>query len=431
MIKFKKFIFYQITDRSKVDSLKSKKNLTSENFLFEYDYIVCKIFEQPKLDNLNKVRDPIILEGVREWCSIRENIWYNIYRINYKYIHILSLIFIKNFSTHLLFHWQLLLISMSTLSRSIADGAEFVGRLNITFRIVHNISHGGYGAVYEVTSSRDDGRYALKLEQRQYTRDHYKLMMEVQVLREAGERPENARKHFPTLIDNSDPMPNHMFLVMSLLGRSLADIKRGRQHKIFSPSTGYYCAIQSLEAIRDLHDLGYVHRDIKPGNFVIGLPRTQFQNIVYMVDFGIARKFIGADGRIRNPRDRTKFKGTVRFASLSMHEGNEVGRKDDCESWIYMIIDLIDQERLPWHNVEDKRRLRKLKAEALKAPRSLFKREEEDDLRGIITYLQSLHYVDIVDYSWMREMVKRVAKRLGCTLQEPYDWQLTPTTTST
>lgn len=59
-----------------------------------------------------------------------------------------------------------------------------------------------------------------------------------------------------------------------------------------------------------------------------------------------------------------------------MHEGNEVGRKDDCESWIYMIIDLIDQERLPWHNVEDKRRLRKLKAEALKAPRSLFKREE-------------------------------------------------------
>lgn len=72
----------------------------------------------------------------------------------------------------------------------------------------------------------------------------------------------------------------------------------------FSPSTGYYCAIQSLEAIRDLHDLGYVHRDIKPGNFVIGLPRTQFQNIVYMVDFGIARKFIGADGRIRNPRDR-------------------------------------------------------------------------------------------------------------------------------
>lgn len=57
----------------------------------------------------------------------------------------------------------------------------FFRRLNITFRIVHNISHGGYGAVYEVTSSRDDGRYALKLEQRQYTRDHYKLMMEVQV----------------------------------------------------------------------------------------------------------------------------------------------------------------------------------------------------------------------------------------------------------
>uniref|UniRef100_A0A1I8BY62 non-specific serine/threonine protein kinase n=1 Tax=Meloidogyne hapla TaxID=6305 RepID=A0A1I8BY62_MELHA len=325
---------------------------------------------------------------------------------------------------------------MSTRS-DIADGAEFIGRLNMTFRVIHAISHGGYGAVYEVSCSKDDGRYALKLEQRQISRDHYKLMMEVQVLREAAERPENARRHFPALIDNSDPLPNHMFMVMSLLGKSLAEIKRARQGKILrlgAPNTGYYCAIQSLEAVRDLHDLGYIHRDIKPGNFVIGLPRTKFQNTVYMVDFGIARRFLGPDGKIRNPRKKvmdTRFKGTVRFASLSMHEGDDLGRKDDCESWVYMIVDLIDREKLPWHDVEDKRRLRRLKNDAQKAPKTLFKREEEQELRDIIVYLSGLHYVDLVDYAWMREMIKRVAKRLSCSLQEPYDWQLVTGTTST
>jgi hypothetical protein len=48
--------------------------------------------------------------------------------------------------------------------------------------VVNSINKGGYGAVYEVACSTDDGRYALKVEKRQLTRDHYKLMMEVQVL---------------------------------------------------------------------------------------------------------------------------------------------------------------------------------------------------------------------------------------------------------
>jgi len=52
-------------------------------------------------------------------------------------------------------------------------------------------------------------------------------------------------------------------------------------------------------------------------------------------------------------------------------------------------------------------------------------------LRDIIVYLAGLHYVDLVDYAWMREMIKRVAKRISCSLQEPYDWQLMSGTTST
>lgn len=50
--------------------------------------------------------------------------------------------------------------------------------------------------------------------------------------------------------------------------------------------------------------MGFIHRDIKPGNFVLGLPNTRYENRVYMVDFGIARKIVGSGGSIHTPRKR-------------------------------------------------------------------------------------------------------------------------------
>ena len=50
--------------------------------------------------------------------------------------------------------------------------------------------------------------------------------------------------------------------------------------------------IQMLEALQDLHGIGYLHRDIKPLNFTIGHPEAREQRKVYILDFGLARKFL-------------------------------------------------------------------------------------------------------------------------------------------
>ena len=34
----------------------------------------------------------------------------------------------------------------------------------------------------------------------------------------------------------------------------------------------------------------FIHRDIKPENFMIG--KSEMNNIVYLIDFGLAKKFI-------------------------------------------------------------------------------------------------------------------------------------------
>ena len=53
------------------------------------------------------------------------------------------------------------------------------------------------------------------------------------------------------------------FLVMSLVGKSLEDLRRQVLCKNFSKSTAMKTSLQALEAISDLHSVGFLHRDVK------------------------------------------------------------------------------------------------------------------------------------------------------------------------
>jgi len=124
-----------------------------------------------------------------------------------------------------------------------------------TYQIREKISAGGYGAVYKVSGDdKGGGTYALKEELREPHRGHFKLVMEIQVcftvnfscisvqyfyfhpqnqiLEAAKNEEQSKRKHFPSLFDQKK-LHDRMFIVMTLLGESLADIKRRRQERIF------------------------------------------------------------------------------------------------------------------------------------------------------------------------------------------------------
>ena len=47
-------------------------------------------------------------------------------------------------------------------------------------------------------------------------------------------------------------------------------------------------AIQGLERLEYVHSKNYLHRDIKPGNFVVGNPDS---SQIYLIDFGNAKKY--------------------------------------------------------------------------------------------------------------------------------------------
>jgi serine/threonine protein kinase len=79
-------------------------------------------------------------------------------------------------------------------------------------------------------------------------------------------------------------------MIMTLMGKSLRDLRLRRERKVFTVSTWIRLAIQSLYAIKLLHDIGFIHRDLKPANFTMGHSECRDRaRLVHLLDFGLAR----------------------------------------------------------------------------------------------------------------------------------------------
>lgn len=61
----------------------------------------------------------------------------------------------------------------------------------------------------------------------------------------------------------------------------MQDLRLEAQSKKFSLGTAISVGIKCLEALEDLHNVGYLHRDVKPGNFAIGRPEVnELRNVL-------------------------------------------------------------------------------------------------------------------------------------------------------
>ncbi len=96
---------------------------------------------------------------------------------------------------------------------------------------------------------------------------------------------------------------------MEHLGPSLEDLLQ--KYKRFSLRTTLLLADQILGIIEDMHAQSIAHRDIKPDNFLLGPAPNPRQAKIYIVDFGLARRFRDAERRHIPYREDRRLTGTA------------------------------------------------------------------------------------------------------------------------
>ena len=81
---------------------------------------------------------------------------------------------------------------------------------------------------------------------------------------------------------------SYNIMVIDLLGPSLEDLFN-YCNRHFSLKTVCMLAKEMLLRLEYIHSKNYIHRDIKPDNFVLGL--NEESNLIYLLDFGLSKRY--------------------------------------------------------------------------------------------------------------------------------------------
>ncbi|KAI6174731.1 Protein kinase domain-containing protein [Aphelenchoides bicaudatus] len=157
------------------------------------------------------------------------------------------------------------------------------------------------------------------------------------------------------------------FMFMPLCGQSLESILKDRMPTF---ETALILSEQTLRAVQNFHTFMHIHRDLKPANFVFG--QVPWHNKIFLIDFGMAVRFC-VDPKKMPKTSVYDFIGTLRYAPRNMHKGMPQGRKDDLESWLYVVFELYKREILPWSHERDTKRVEFQKERMfIEMPESIF-----------------------------------------------------------
>ena len=106
------------------------------------------------------------------------------------------------------------------------------------------------------------------------------------------------------------------------MGPSLESLFENTLRK-FSLKTVLMLINQMITRIEYVHNRHFIHRDIKPDNFCVGLNKTAHK--IFLIDFGLAKRYIQRDGKHIPYREGKNLTGTARYASINTHLGIEQG----------------------------------------------------------------------------------------------------------
>ena len=200
------------------------------------------------------------------------------------------------------------------------------------YRILRRLGGGGMGEVYLAEDTRLGRKVALKFLRAEAAQDRERRRRFVQEAKAASALD---HPHICTVYEIDETPEGQLFLAMAYYeGETL---KETIEHGPLELKVALDFAIQVAEGLKEAHNAGIVHRDVKPANVIV----TQ-SGLVKIVDFGLA-KLSGGENLTR-----TGFTmGTVAYMSPEQTMGEPVDLRSDIWSSGVVLYEMVSG-RLPF-----------------------------------------------------------------------------------
>ena len=288
------------------------------------------------------------------------------------------------------------------------------GKFFLDYEILRLIGQGGFADIYFVRERQSLKRLALKVE-RFDGEGRKTLANERDILQKLKKS-----KLFPKFY-SAGTTTNYRYLVMEALGPSLSTLRRALPDRRFSLNTTLHIALEMLRCIEEFHKQGFVHRDIKPGNFLV---RGSRANPVALIDFGLSRQHISSEtNKPFCARDQCHFTGTLKYASPNAHSGKELGRRDDLISWWYSIIEM-RKGNLPWGDLVDKKTV--FNAKTADGVAEQLTTGMPKQIHSLWLVISVYSYAQTPDYALLRSFIVEAMTENRITFDDMFDWERMP-----
>ena len=265
--------------------------------------------------------------------------------------------------------------------------------INNKYKIINKIGVGSFGEIYKAQNIRTKEYVALKIE---LISSNLKLL-------------KNESKIYQYLID-CEYVPTlkwygkddkYYYMVIDLLGNSL-------QHYIDRMTTYpllliLQIGIRIIHILKNVHNKGLIHRDIKPDNFLFGINNT---NNIYLIDFGFCKSYLDINNNHLKQKQTSNIIGSRNYASITCHKYHELSRRDDLESLSYMLM-YFYTGWLPWNNITDDFEIIDLKNSILESKRYPVV------LLDFLSYARDLDYDESPNYHYIIDNFKREIELLS------------------
>jgi len=289
-------------------------------------------------------------------------------------------------------------------------------RVGNKYRVGRKVGSGSFGDIYVGTNITNNEEVALKLEN--VKSKHPQLFYEAKIYK---------------ILAGGVGIPfvrwfgiegEYNVMVMDLLGPALEDLFNYCGRK-FSLKCVLMLADQMLRRVEYVHAKNFIHRDIKPDNFLMGLGKRG--NQVFVIDFGLAKKYRDPKTHQHIPyKEGKNLTGTARYASINAHLGIEQSRRDDLESLGYVFMYFL-RGQLPWQGLKaptKKQKYERISEKKIQTPIEQLCKGYPIEIVQYLNYCRTLRFEDKPDYAYLRKLFRDLFTREGYKYDAMYDWTL-------